>query len=234
MSDHLFCTPPLLLGLLLVPPLLWIGIVYVGSLIALLIQSFYSVDEFSGMVKSRVHAATYAELLRPANIDIIVRSVLMAAAVTIAAAFIAFPIAYYAARYATGAVKALFYLAVMMPLWSSYLVKVYAWKLILAKEGIVTWLAGQTGLWACSRLRLATPVIGGPSLSISYIGMFVVFVYIWLPYHDPARSGGARAGAAQHDRCFGRSRGDPVRPSAISCCRWRCPASRPDRSSPSR
>jgi putative spermidine/putrescine transport system permease protein len=79
-------------------------------------------------------------------------------------------------------VKALFYLAVMLPLWSSYLVRVYAWKLILAKEGIITWLAEHLGLdWLLSGL-LAVPVIGGPSLSSSYIGTFIVFVYIWIPY----------------------------------------------------
>jgi len=85
LSDHLYLHPSLLLGLLLVPPLLWLGIVYVGSLLALLIQSFYSVDEFSGMVRREFTLATYGELLRPANLDIIVRSVLMAAAVTAAA-----------------------------------------------------------------------------------------------------------------------------------------------------
>jgi putative spermidine/putrescine transport system permease protein len=108
--------------------------------------------------------------------------VAMAAIVTIASAIIAFPIAYYAARFARGKTKALFYLAVMMPLWSSYLVKVYAWKLILAKEGIITWAANGLGLgWALDAL-LATPVIGGSSLSFSYIGTFLVFLYIWLPY----------------------------------------------------
>ena len=106
----------------------------------------------------------------------------MAALVTITSAVIAFPIAYYAARYARGWAKALFYLAVMMPLWSSYLVKVYAWKLILAKEGIVTWFADALHLrWLLDGV-LALPVIGGPSLSFSYIGTFLVFVYIWLPY----------------------------------------------------
>ena len=70
----------------------------------------------------------------------------------------------------------------MMPLWSSYLVKVYAWKLILAKEGIVMWLANGLHLsWLIDGL-LAVPIIGGPSLSFSYIGTFLVFVYIWLPY----------------------------------------------------
>ena len=102
--------------------------------------------------------------------------------VTLACALIAFPIAYYAARYARGWTKALFYLAVMMPLWSSYLVKVYAWKLILAKEGIITWMANGLHLGGVLESVLALPVIGGPSLSFSYIGTFLVFVYIWLPY----------------------------------------------------
>ena len=106
----------------------------------------------------------------------------MAALVTITAATIAFPIGYYAARYARGRLKALFYLGVMLPLWSSYLVRVYAWKLILAKEGIATWLAAELHLsWLLDAI-LSIPVIGGPSLSISYIGTFLVFVYIWLPF----------------------------------------------------
>jgi putative spermidine/putrescine transport system permease protein len=106
----------------------------------------------------------------------------MAALVTLACSVIAFPIAYYAARYARGWTKALFYLAVMMPLWSSYLVKVYAWKLILAKEGILTWIAKGLHLsWLLDGI-LALPVVGGPSLSFSYIGTFLVFVYIWIPY----------------------------------------------------
>ena len=106
----------------------------------------------------------------------------MAATVTLAASIIAFPIAYYAARFARGKWKALFYLAVMMPLWSSYLVKIYAWKLILAKEGIVSFVLGKLHLsWVLDGL-LSVPVIGGSSLSFSYIGTFLVFLYIWLPY----------------------------------------------------
>ena len=106
----------------------------------------------------------------------------MAGAVTLASAIVAFPIAYYAARFAKGRWKAAFYLGVMLPLWSSYLVKVYAWKLILAKEGIVTWAANATHTGGLLDAVLALPVIGGNSLSTSYIGMFLVFVYIWLPY----------------------------------------------------
>ncbi|MBE0555219.1 MAG: ABC transporter permease [Rhodobacteraceae bacterium] len=174
--------PRLLLGLLLTPPLLWLGVVYLGSLAALLLQSFYSIDEFSGMVVPEFTLKTYAELLRPSNYDVILRTLLMSAAVTLGCAVIAFPIAYYAARFARGRLKALFYLGVMLPLWSSYLVKVYAWKLILAKEGIITWAAESTHTSGILNAILALPVIGGNSLSTSYVGMFLVFTYVWLPY----------------------------------------------------
>jgi putative spermidine/putrescine transport system permease protein len=182
LADTLYRRPSLLLALLLLPPLSWLGIVYLGSLLALLVQSFFSLDEFSGVVVHEPTLRTYAQLLEPANIDIIVRTLVMAIAVTLMDAVIAFPIAYYAARYAKGAWKAMFYLAVMLPLWSSYLVKVYAWKLILAKEGIITWASNVLGLNWLLVAVLETPVIGGPSLSISYLGTFLVFSYIWLPY----------------------------------------------------
>jgi putative spermidine/putrescine transport system permease protein len=168
--------------LLITPPLLWLGIIYVGSLIALLLQSFFSIDEFSGLINHELTFKTYAELLRPSNFDIILRTVLMSAAVTLGSAVLAFPIAYYAARYAKGGWKALFYLAVMLPLWSSYLVKVYAWKLILAKEGILNWVFAKLHLTFILDAVLSLPVIGGNSLSISYIGMFLVFVYVWVPF----------------------------------------------------
>lgn len=182
LSDLFWRRPRLLLVLMLMPPLLWLGIVYIGSLLALLVQSFFSVDEFSGLIKHQFTLKTYAELMRSSNFDIILRTVVMAAAVTLASAILAFPIAYYSARYARGKWKALFYLGVMLPLWSSYLVKVYAWKLILAKEGILTWLFATLGLSPVLDAILGIPVIGGNSLSISYIGTFLVFVYVWLPY----------------------------------------------------
>jgi putative spermidine/putrescine transport system permease protein len=174
--------PNLLLLLLITPPLLWLGVVYLGSLAALLLQSFYSIDEFSGVVKEEFTLKTYAELFRPQNLDIILRTVVMAAAVTLACAVLAFPIAYYAARYAKGPWKAAFYLGVMLPLWSSYLVKVYAWKLILAKEGILGWAAEGTGTGFIITGILSIPGLEGSSLSTSPFGTFLVFVYIWLPY----------------------------------------------------
>ena len=186
LADRLTATfwrhPRLLLAVLLTPPLLWLGVVYLGSLAALLLQSFYSIDEFSGMVNKEFTLKTYAELLRAQNLDIIIRTLVMSAAVTIGCAIIAFPIAYYAARFARGKWKAIFYLGVMLPLWSSYLVKVYAWKLILAKEGIITWAAEGAGLSMILNAILAIPGIGGNSLSTSPLGTFIVFVYVWLPY----------------------------------------------------
>ena len=182
LSDLFYKRSGALTLLLLAPPLMWIGIVYIGSLLALLLQSFYHLDDFSGLIIHEFTLSTYGQLFETSNLQTIGRTVAMAAIVTIASAIIAFPIAYYAARFARGKTKALFYLAVMMPLWSSYLVKVYAWKLILAKEGIITWAADRLSLgWALESL-LATPVIGGSSLSFSYIGTFLVFLYIWLPY----------------------------------------------------
>ncbi len=182
LSDLFFKKPGLLTLVLLLPPVLWIVVVYIGSLIALLLQSFYSLDDFSGLIIREFTLVTYGHLFDTANREIILRTVIMASCVTLACAIIAFPIAYFAARYARGATKALFYLAVMMPLWSSYLVKIYAWKLILAKEGILSWFAAELHVaWIIDAL-LSLPSIGGPSLSISYIGTFLVFVYIWLPY----------------------------------------------------
>ncbi|SDN97832.1 ABC transporter permease [Vreelandella arcis] len=182
LSDLFYRRPAILLALLLGPPLFWIGVVYVGSLLALLVQSFYSIDEFSGRIVREFTFKTYLELLRPSNLDIVLRTVLMAATVTVTSAIIAFPIAYYAARYARGWVKALFFIAVMLPLWSSYLVRVYAWKLILANEGVLNWGVSKVGLSPLIEALLSLPVIGGPSLAFSYIGTFLVFLYLWLPF----------------------------------------------------
>ena len=182
LSDLFWRRPKFLLTLMLAPPLLWLGIVYIGSLFALLAQSFFSIDEFSGLINREFTLKTYGDLFQAANLDIILRTVTMAALVTLASAIVAFPIAYYAARYARGRWKALFYLGVMLPLWSSYLVKIYAWKLILAKEGILTWLLAKLNLLWLLDAWLSLPVVGGNSLSVSFTGTFIVFVYVWLPF----------------------------------------------------
>lgn len=174
--------PNLKLILLLSPGLAWLGVFYLGSLGALLIQSFYRLEEFTGTVVKEFGLSSYRELLSDANLDIILRTTTMAAAVTLACGVIAFPIAYYTARVASPRMKTLLVLSVLMPLWSSYLVRVYSWKLILAKEGIAAWFIERAGLTGVLDWVLSVPVIGGPSLSQSYLGMWVVFVYTWLPY----------------------------------------------------
>jgi putative spermidine/putrescine transport system permease protein len=182
LSDLLYTRRGLLLLALLAPPLLWFGVIYLGALFALLANAFFGLDEFTGQVVREFTLKNFAELAAPANLDVARRSITMALLVTLACTALGFPLAYYMARHARGAHKALLYVAVMLPLWSSYLVRLYAWKLLLAKEGAINWLAQQLHLvWLLDAL-LALPAIGGPSLSFSAIGTFVVFVYMWLPF----------------------------------------------------
>jgi putative spermidine/putrescine transport system permease protein len=174
--------PTLGVLLLLALPALWLGVVYLGSLFALLAQSFFHLDGYTGQVVRQVSLATWRDLLTRPHLEIVGRTVAMATAVTVASALLAFPLAYYMARYATGRIRAFLTLAVIMPLWSSYLVRVYFWKLILAKEGVVAWVCQTVGLGGALEAVLALPGIGGPSLSVSPLGTFVAFVYVWLPY----------------------------------------------------
>lgn len=182
LSTYLYTRPALLMLALFSLPVLYMVVVYIGSLAAMLVNSFFRLDDFSGKVVREFTIKNYVDLLLPANRDIVLRTAGMAAVVTIADAILAFPLAYYIARYASPRAKGWLYLAVVLPLWSSYLVRVYAWKLILAKEGILSWFVGKLGLTWLLEALLSIPTIGGPSLSVSALGMFIVFVYIWLPY----------------------------------------------------
>lgn len=182
LSTYLYRRPWLILLSLLGPPMAWMLVIYLGSLVALLINSFFSLDGFTGLVVRKFTLSTYSQLFTRANMDIVQRTAGMAAIVTIAAAILAFPLSLYIAQFASRRSKGLLYLAVLLPLWSSYLVRVYAWKLILAKEGILSWFIGALGLERVLSRLLELPVIGGPSLSVSNLGIFIVFVYVWLPY----------------------------------------------------
>jgi len=182
LGTFIYLRPWLVLALLLGPPLLWMVVIYLGSIAALIVQSFFSLDPFTGQVIREFTLSTYRELFVPAHLEIFLRTALMAAAVTIATAVLAFPFAYFMARFASRRTKAVLYLAVLLPLWSSYLVRVYAWRLILAKEGILNWFLERLNLLGVLGAALRIPVIGGPSLSVSFLGMFIVFVYVWLPY----------------------------------------------------
>lgn len=181
-STYLFLRPRLVLLLLLGPPLLYMLVVYLGSLFALLVNSFYYLEEFTGLVVREFTLRTYSMTMNPANREIFLRTTLMAGAVTVTDALLAFPLAYYIARFASPRLKTWLLIAVTIPLWSSYLVRVYAWKLILSKEGILSWFINLLHLNPILDWLLSIPAIGGSSLSLSPLGMFIVFAYIWLPY----------------------------------------------------
>jgi len=181
-STYLYRRPTLLLALLLGPPMLYMVVVYLGALFSLLVNGFFSIDDFSGVLVRQLTLRTYAQIFNPANREIFFRTATMAAAVTAADALIAFPLAYYIAKFASPRLKTWLLIAVTIPLWSSYLVRVYAWKLILAKEGILSWFLGVLRLTGVLEWVLELPGVGGSSLSLSPLGMFIVFAYVWLPY----------------------------------------------------
>ncbi|MBX9871650.1 MAG: ABC transporter permease [Burkholderiaceae bacterium] len=182
LSTLIYTRRGLLLTLLLAPPLLWFSIIYLGSLFSLLANSFFRLDDFTGQVVREIGFSNFVEIFTPTNLDVALRSTVMAVLVTVACVVLGFPVAYYMARYARGPQKALLYVAVMLPLWSSYLVRLYAWKLLLAKEGAISWLLHALHLEGLLEGLLSLPVVGGSSLSFSPMGTFIVFVYMWLPF----------------------------------------------------
>jgi putative spermidine/putrescine transport system permease protein len=181
-STFLYRRPRLGLVLLLLPPLVWFVVVYLGALATMLLNSFFYLDGFTGQVVHQFTLQTYSKLLEPTNLQIFGRTTFMAALVTAACIIISFPLAYYMSRFAGPRMKTFLYLAVTLPLWSSYVVRVYSWKLILAQEGIVSWFARLIHLDGFLAWYLNLPVVGGSSLAVSATGIFLVFVYIWCPY----------------------------------------------------
>ena len=181
--SHLFYQRrTLTLLLILTPPLLWFGVVYLGSLLTLLSQSVFVFDDMSMSVVPELATENFRNLLVPANLDIVLRTLGMAIAVTLGAVGIAFPMAYYMAHHASRAEKGFFYVGVMLPMWASYIVKAYAWTVLLAQGGVIYWVLDALGLQGALQAVLAVPVIGGDTLATSNLGRFVVFTYIWLPF----------------------------------------------------
>ncbi|MFP8780890.1 ABC transporter permease [Hydrogenophaga sp. RWCD_12] len=182
LSNLFYRRRTLTLLLMLTPPLLWFGAVYLGSLLMLLSQSVFVFDDMSMAVVPELTAANFASLLDPANLDIVLRTLGMAIAVTLATALIGFPMAWYMAHHAGPAEKGFFYVGVMLPMWASYIVKAYAWTVLLAQGGVIYWALNALGLQGALHAVLAIPVIGGDTLATSNLGRFVVFTYIWLPF----------------------------------------------------
>ncbi|MDI9409081.1 MAG: ABC transporter permease [Candidatus Pacebacteria bacterium] len=172
----------LLIVAFLLPAMAWLVVIYLGSLANLLQNSFFYFDEMTEKIVRDYGFISFAKLFTMANLRVILRTLTMAAVVTVAAAVVAFPLAWYMARLAKGWSKFLVFFAVMMPLWSSYLVKLYVWKMMLAKEGVISYLAAHVGLAGVLDWLLTLPIIGGNSLSYSTLGRFLVFLYMWLPY----------------------------------------------------
>jgi putative spermidine/putrescine transport system permease protein len=154
--------------LLLAGPVGWLVIAYLGSLAVLFVAAFWRLDTFSGQVVQDYGLQNFQTLVEnDVYRSIVFRTVLIAAAVTVTDAILAFPIAFYMAKVARPRMRALLVVAVLMPLWSSYLVKVYSWRIILAEDGILNWTLGPLGL-------------SGPGFG--NVATWLVFSYLWLPY----------------------------------------------------
>jgi putative spermidine/putrescine transport system permease protein len=155
-------------GLLLSGPLGWLGVAYLGSLVVLFVAAFWHLDDFSGKVVHDYSFENFQTLWNtPVYRTIVLRTVGIAALVTVTDIALALPIAFYMAKVASPRVRGLLVVAVLMPLWASYLVKVYAWRTMLAHDGIINWALAPFG-------------IGGPGYG--FVATWIVFSYLWLPY----------------------------------------------------
>ena len=168
LSDLLASRPRLRLSLLLAGPMGWLVIAYLGSLLVLFIAAFWQLDPFTAQVVKETSFDNFRTIAEgEVYRNIVGRTVWIAAAVTVTDAILAFPIAFYMAKVASPRVRALLVVAVLMPLWSSYLVKVYAWRLIFSEEGVMNWALDPVGLSA--------PAFGNTT-------MWITFTYLWLPF----------------------------------------------------
>jgi putative spermidine/putrescine transport system permease protein len=181
-SAFFYRHPRAKLLLLMAPAVLWLVVVYLGSVGAMLRQSFWSVQEFTGLIDKTLTLSTYEQLFQAANRDVVIRTFGLAAIVTLLCATLAFPLAYYMARYATPRMKTVLYLAVLMPLWSSYLVRALSWRLILTNDGILHWFLDKLGIEGIVDLVLRAPFLGGSSLIASGFSLVIVYTYLWLPF----------------------------------------------------
>ncbi|HET8872123.1 MAG TPA: ABC transporter permease [Gaiellaceae bacterium] len=169
-STFLSARPKLQLALLLAAPVAWLVVAYLGSLAVLFVSAFWQVDALTTEIVHTFTLQNFEDILQgDVYRTITLRTVGMAAAVTVTDALIAFPIAFYMAKVASPRTRRLLVVAILMPLWASYLVKVYAWRIILSEQGILNWALEPFGL-------------KGPGLGAGNVAPWLVFSYIWLPY----------------------------------------------------
>ena len=155
---------------LLTPPLAWFVVIYLASLVLLLVTAFWTIDPFTTQLVQSWNVDNFLQIVQePIYLRIIGRTVLMAALVTVTDAAIAFPFAYFMARVASRRTQTLLFAAVLLPLWASYLARVYSWILILNHSGVLNWSLQSIGLPAAN-------------LAFTDVAVWVVFCYIWLPF----------------------------------------------------
>jgi putative spermidine/putrescine transport system permease protein len=155
---------------LLTPPLAWFVWIYLAALAVLLVTAFWSINPFTTAIVHIWSLENFRTLLtNSAYRAIMLRTIGMAAAVTVTDAVLAFPFAYFMAKVATTKTRRILFAAVLLPLWASYLARIYAWLLIFTHNGVLNWSLGKIGL---------------PSVSLAYTNwaMWIVFSYIWLPF----------------------------------------------------
>src|ERR1700710_3205862 len=156
------------IGSLLAAPMAWLVILYLGSLVVLLVTAFWTVDPLSGSVIKELSWENFEELVNvPVYREIIWRTVRTAILVTLTDAIIAFPIAFFMANIPRRKTKAARVVAVLMPLWASYLVKIIAWRAMLAEHGVINWALQPLG-------------ISGPGEGVTAV--WLVMSYIWLTF----------------------------------------------------
>jgi putative spermidine/putrescine transport system permease protein len=168
-SAALWRRPWLRATLTLSPPLAWFLVIYLASLITMLVTAFWTVNPFTNNLQHGLSLANFRALFHAPIPTIIGRTVLMAALVTVADIIIAVPFAYFMARVASPRARNALFVAVLLPLWASYLARVYAWIVILTKDGTLDWATQHLGL-------------GSPNIGYTNTAMWLVFTYIWLPF----------------------------------------------------
>jgi putative spermidine/putrescine transport system permease protein len=156
--------------LLLLPPLGWFVVIYLASLLLLLVTAFWRINDFTTHIEQAWNLDNFHTILFDPTYRLIIgRTVVLAAAVTVTDAAIAFPFAYFMARVASRRTQRLLFAAVLLPLWASYLARVYSWILILNHSGLLNWSMQSIGLPA-------------PNIGYTNVAMWIVFSYIWLPF----------------------------------------------------
>jgi putative spermidine/putrescine transport system permease protein len=169
-AGWLHARPRVRLGLLLAAPLGWLVLAYLGSLAILLLSAFWTKDTFTGNVEPFTWSLRAFQQLFAGEVyrTVAIRTIGIAALVTVTDALLAFPIAYYMARIASPRKRSLLVVAILMPLWAAYLVKVYAWRTILQGHGLLEWVTTPFGIESSGLTNIANA--------------WLVLSYLWLPY----------------------------------------------------